>query len=222
MLNCDFKLCGLFLDLDGTLADSLSVMYEVYDRYLDHFGFRGNPDEFSELNGIPLSKGLAFLKKKYQLIPESSTLQSYYEGLIQEAYTKVSPNNGAQKLVEAATKANIKVAVVTSASTINAQTWLEQTHLDQYISVIVGNDSVIKGKPHPDPYLKAMELTGCHVSKALAVEDSQIGAQAAIAAKLETYILKQKTTNHLKLEDWPAVAGFLDRIDTLIPILSRV
>ena len=222
MLNCDFKLCGLFLDLDGTLADSLTVMYEVYDRFLDHFGFRGNPDEFSELNGIPLSKGLAFLKKKYQLIPESSTLQSYYEGLIQEAYTNVSPNNGAQKLLEAATKANIKVAVVTSASTINAQTWLEQTHLDQYISVIVGYDSVIKGKPHPDPYLKAMELTGCNVSKALAVEDSQIGAQAATAAKLETYILKQKTTNHLKPEDWPVVAGFLDRIDTLIPILNRV
>ena len=29
---------GLFLDLDGTLADSLAVMRTVYDRFLEQFG----------------------------------------------------------------------------------------------------------------------------------------------------------------------------------------
>jgi len=222
MLNCDSKICGLFIDLDGTLADSLSIMYDVYGRFLEHFGFQGNPEEFSELNGVPLSKGVAVLKKKYQLIPEGSTLKSYYEGLILEAYKRVSPNPGAKKLLEAATKADIKIAVVTSTSKMHAQSWLERIHLDKYISVIVGCDSVTQGKPHPDPYLKAMELTGCYASYSLAVEDSQIGAQAATAAKLETYILRPKTKDPIKQEDWPAVAGFMDRLDTLIHVFSRV
>jgi len=222
MLNCDKNCCGLFLDLDGTLANSLDAMYRVYDSFLMHFGCQGNLSEFSKLNGVPLSKGIAFLKKKYQLNPKNSILQSYYESLIPEVYTDVQPNPGAKHLLEVATKANIKIAVVTSASKKHAKSWLELTHFDQHISVIVGSDSVKQGKPHPEPYLKAIQLTGCHVSHSLAVEDSQIGAQATHAAKIKTFILRQKTTEHLAPEDWPPVAGFLDRLDALIDIFNYV
>ena len=218
MVNCNKNCCGLFLDLDGTLANSLDAMYRVYDSFLVHFGFQGNPSEFSKLNGVQLSKGIAFLKQKYQLTPKDSILQSYYETLIPEAYANVQPNPGAKTLLEAATKADIKIAVVTSGTKKQAKLWLELTHLDQHISVIVGGDSVKQGKPHPEPYLKAMRLIRCHVSHSLAVEDSQIGAQATAAAKIKTFILKQKTTEHLTREDWPPVAGFLDRLDDLIDV----
>jgi HAD superfamily hydrolase (TIGR01509 family) len=197
-MNRDSKLCGLFLDLDGTLADSLSIMYEVYEQFLQKFCFKGNPQEFSQLNGMPLSKIIKVLKIKYKLIPDIINLQSAYEALIQEAYVNVTPNHGAEKLLKVATKKNIKISVVTSASKMNVQSWLKRTHLNQYISIIVGCDSVVNGKPHPSPYLKAMELTGCNASHSLAVEDSLIGATSALAAKLETYILRSKTADKIK------------------------
>jgi phosphoglycolate phosphatase-like HAD superfamily hydrolase len=46
---------GLFLDLDGTLADSLSLMRANYDRLLARHDRQGSDAEFDRMNGPPLS-----------------------------------------------------------------------------------------------------------------------------------------------------------------------
>ena len=47
---------GLFLDLDGTLADSLTALKNVYYSFLAAFGASGNEVEFQRLNGPPLGE----------------------------------------------------------------------------------------------------------------------------------------------------------------------
>src|SRR5271166_2066937 len=56
---------GLFLDLDGTLADSLGVLRRVYFCFLREFNQEGSDAEFDRLNGPKLSEIVGALQKKY-------------------------------------------------------------------------------------------------------------------------------------------------------------
>ena len=47
---------GLFIDLDGTLASSLTALKEVYFSFLTGLGAKGSEAEFQRLNGPPWSK----------------------------------------------------------------------------------------------------------------------------------------------------------------------
>lgn len=55
---------GLFLDLDGTLADSMPVMRETYFRFLARRGAQGSQEEFDSLAGRPLSDISVILKEE--------------------------------------------------------------------------------------------------------------------------------------------------------------
>jgi len=52
----------------------------------------------------------------------------------------------------------------------------------QAFDVVVAGDDVTKGKPHPEPYLRAAELLGVAPEDCLAFEDSPTGLASAEAA----------------------------------------
>jgi len=47
---------------------------------------------------------------------------------------------------------------------------------------VVTGDAVERGKPYPDPYLKAARLLGVDAADCLAIEDSNTGARSAETA----------------------------------------
>jgi len=49
----------------------------------------------------------------------------------------------------------------------------------EHFTVTVCGDEVPRGKPDPDPYLRAAELLGVPIAECVAIEDSPIGALAA-------------------------------------------
>jgi beta-phosphoglucomutase-like phosphatase (HAD superfamily) len=49
-------------------------------------------------------------------------------------------------------------------------------------AAVVTGDAVARGKPYPDPYLKAARLLGADPAACLAIEDSNTGARSAVAA----------------------------------------
>src|SRR5580704_17524657 len=90
---------GLFLDLDGTLADSLGVLRCVYFRFLREFNREGSDAEFDRLNGPKLSEIIGALQTKYHLTGEPSILHAFYNRLIDAAYEEVLPQQGSRKLI---------------------------------------------------------------------------------------------------------------------------
>ena len=48
--------------------------------------------------------------------------------------------------------------------------------------VSVVGDDVERGKPHPDPYLLAVERLGVDITRCIAIEDSPTGVASALAA----------------------------------------
>lgn len=55
--------------------------------------------------------------------------------------------------------------------------------------VLVGADDVTKGKPDPEPYLKAAELLGFSPAECIVIEDAMAGVRAAHSGKMDVIAL---------------------------------
>ena len=180
---------ALLLDLDGTLADSLGVMKDVYRRFMTGEGRTPTDAEFNRLNGPTISEGVRVLKLTHGLAAPHAELLARYQALVEEVYMSVMPREGARALLEAAKGRGLTVAVVTSNGETRTRAWLARAGFGGLIDVVVGGDAVARGKPAPDPYLAALKCARCAAADARAVEDSPQGAIAARAAGIATLAL---------------------------------
>jgi HAD superfamily hydrolase (TIGR01509 family) len=177
---------GLFLDLDGTLADSLGVMRQAYGRFLRRVGAAPSDEEFESLNGPPLPEIVRLLKARWEIEGAESDLLGVYEALVDEAYEAVAPADHALEALTAARRRGWIVGVVTSNSQLRTRRWLARVGLASEVSLIVAGEDAPRGKPAPDPYRKALQISGADPTLSLAVEDSLSGVTAALAADLTT------------------------------------
>lgn len=189
--------CGLFVDLDGTLADSLSVMRHVYHRFLTDRDRPADDAEFDRLNGPPLADVVAHLAQSHDLTMPLVELVADYWRLIGEAYDGVVPMAGAAALLAAAQDHGMPVVLVTSNDAGLAARWLDRVGLA--VDAIIGGGDVTHGKPDPEPYLRALAQVGCQPQRSFAVEDSPSGVAAARAAGLTVY--------HFGDGDWQDLAA---------------
>jgi HAD superfamily hydrolase (TIGR01509 family) len=197
---------ALFLDLDGTLADSLGVMKAVYRRFMEGEGLTPSDAEFDRLNGPPIAECVRIVKDAHQLVPPHAELLARYQALVDEVYASVPPGEGARDLLAAAKARGWTVGVVTSNGEARTRAWLGRARLDDLVDVIVDGDSIQRGKPAPDPYLAALARAKCSAKAALAVEDSPQGAEAACAAKIPTLALARNSRNSA---GWPKNVTFV-------------
>lgn len=190
---------ALLLDLDGTLADSLGVMKDVYVRFLRSCGRKSSDAEFDRLNGPPLDEVVRILKETHGLEAPLADLRARYHGMADAVYLSTRPTPDARALLESAKKRGWTTGVVTSNTEARTRAWLTRAGLEGLIDVVIGGDSVAKGKPAPDPYVLALKRIKCAADMALVVEDSAQGAAAAIAAGIPTLALAHDS----KTADWP-------------------
>lgn len=178
---------GLFLDLDGTLADTLGVLRQAYRDFLARFGAAGSEREFESLNGPPIPEIVARLQTVHRLPGTVTELTALYRSLMEEAHDVAAPHEGAAELVNAAHERRWVVAVVTSNPHAATHAWLTRVGLADEVAVVVGGDEVARGKPDPEPYRIALARSRCAAAASLAIEDGVQGALAAIGAGIPTW-----------------------------------
>lgn len=207
---------GLFLDLDGTLADSLGVMRAVYGRFLGGFSRPASDAEFASLNGPPLPEVVRRLAATHGLDRPFDDLLAAYRRLIVEAYDAVAPMPGAEEVLEAARRHAWTVGVVTSNGSETVRDWLARVGLAPLVEIVVTGEDVVHGKPAPDPYRTALQRGRCDAAASIAVEDSPQGARAAVAAGLRTFGLGASAG----AAGWPDGVLGITRLTQLLPHLE--
>lgn len=202
---------GLLLDLDGTLADSIEALRRVYFEFLRERGAEGSEAEFRALNGPPLATIIERLQRDHGLPGDPEALLRNYAEMVRQAHRTAPPVAGAGPLLRQARAAGWRIAVVTSSPRRAASEWLSWSGLAGEIDAVVGGDDVERGKPAPDPYGLGLSRLGCVAAGSVGVEDSRIGAMAAVAAGLATWAIAP-------LDDrggWPVGVRFVERLDEL-------
>ncbi|MBY0471653.1 GNAT family N-acetyltransferase [bacterium] len=180
---------GLFLDLDGTLADSLDALKSVYYEFLESTGKSGSEKEFNSLNGPSLLEVIRTLKATYALPESVDSLIEKYMNLVRKAYQSVPAKPGAEILLQTAVRNGWTCGVVTSNLETLTLEWLKSRNLDRFVSCVVGLESIQNGKPAPDPYLLGLQRANTTAPLSLAVEDTQTGYQSATSAGIKTFLV---------------------------------
>jgi HAD superfamily hydrolase (TIGR01509 family) len=83
-----------------------------------------------------------------------------------------------------------RMAIVTSSAREHFERIHEQTSLLKHFELVVAAGDYAQEKPHPEPYLVAMERLQVKARNCIAVEDSPRGLRAALAAELDCVVLR--------------------------------
>lgn len=79
-------------------------------------------------------------------------------------------------------QSRIKLVVATSAPKENADFILDDLSIRHFFDAVLDSSHVVKGKPHPEIYLKAADAIGLPPQSCIVIEDSLSGVHAAIQA----------------------------------------
>lgn len=169
-------------DCDGTLADNMSAHTETYVKAAKERGVLFDPQMIDELAGWPIYDVVEEINRRYHtnLLPDefkARKAQIYAEQYLDH----VEPID----YVVAHLKANsgkVKIGVVSGGDKPLVERTLEVIGVRDLVEVVICAGDTIKGKPFPDPFLKAAELLGVAPEKCLVFEDGNPGVEAAKAA----------------------------------------
>ncbi|KAA9395336.1 HAD family phosphatase [Kocuria coralli] len=95
--------------------------------------------------------------------------------------------DGIPELMEQLRREQLPAALVTNALASVVTT--TATALSENIRAVVSREDVTNPKPHPDPYLMAAERLMTAPEDCVALEDSQAGAQSAVAAGMPAVLV---------------------------------
>jgi HAD superfamily hydrolase (TIGR01509 family) len=101
--------------------------------------------------------------------------------------------------INEAVAADTRLGIVSSASRRYVEHHLRERGIFQLFDVLVCRDDVAIHKPHPLPYLKAIEVLGADHRCSCAFEDSPIGVESAVSAGLYCIAIAGKMTKELDL-----------------------
>jgi len=195
----------LFFDLDGVILDSMPYHAKAWIEVFSQFGLKFEEREIYLHEGaieLDTAKGM-FLKKGIN--PTTEFFKKVFKiqkEIFKKRYAKlVKPFPEVPVLLENLKKEKKKLALVTSShSEIFNEVFPKE--LIPYFSVIITGDKIERRKPHPDPYLKALEIFEIKNDKALVVENSPAGVMSAKGANLFCVgITTTLSEEHLSLAD---------------------
>jgi HAD superfamily hydrolase (TIGR01509 family) len=200
------QLQALIFDVDGTLADNERDGHRVaFNRAFAEYGLDWHWDIplYGELLQVTGGKErMRFFVERYlpegrfsaaeldALILALHPLKTrHYGQIIRSGELPLRP--GVERLIREARAAGIRLGIATTSVRENVVALIESTLGAQAVSwfdVIAAGDVVPNKKPAPDVYRYALAELGLTAADCLAVEDSDNGLRAALAAGIATLV----------------------------------
>ncbi|HIF52287.1 MAG TPA: HAD family hydrolase [Thiotrichaceae bacterium] len=198
------KLKGIIFDVDGTIADTEEIHRQAFNQTFDEYDINwhwsvedyrkilfisGGKERFrkflneDETLKIRIENPESFVKELHKRKSE------HYRSILKNGDIELRP--GVIRLINEARDKGIQIGVATSSSMANLTTLFNKT-LDmepsELFNSIVTSDTVQDKKPSPAAYQCVLAGLGLEAESCVAIEDTQNGNLAALAAGLKTII----------------------------------
>lgn len=187
---------AVIFDHDGTLVDSEPHHLAAWQELLAPYNATLSTEEYQRhLSGRPSLASAQWLTERFDLpLAAEALFQQKHRALCawleHQAYPLMP---GALPLLQALLETGTPLAVASGASSSEVQSSLERHNLHPFFPVVVTRDQVTHNKPAPDVYLLAAQQLGIAPEDCLAIEDSDSGQRAALAAGMSCLRLDTHT-----------------------------
>jgi HAD superfamily hydrolase (TIGR01509 family) len=169
-------------DMDGTLVDTEPYWMECEFELAERYGGSWSREHALAVVGGDLIDSATYMRTHMGI--DRTPLQIVEElldGVVQRVEQEVPWRPGARELLAALRELEVPCALVTMSWRRFVEPVVRSLPEGSF-DVLVCGDEVSRGKPHPEPYLRAAELVGLAPEQTLAIEDSPTGAASASAA----------------------------------------
>jgi len=172
---------GIFFDMDGLLVDTEPYWLQTERELMAEFGVHWRSEDQLFCLGGPMEKVGRYMSDLAESRQSPEWFASELIDRMSEKFTLISPMPGISQLLSEISKNHIPAALV-SASPRRLVDAVLASIPNHPFALSISADDVVRGKPHPDPYLKAATLLQVAIENSLILEDSPTGVTAARAS----------------------------------------
>lgn len=174
---------GAIFDMDGVVVDNHSYHFAAWMVFAEKHGFELNAeiyrDKFNGKTNADLFKMIFGKVTEAQIKAYADEKEGHYQSLYRE---NMRPHTGLIEFLEYLEKNRVKIALGTSAPTLNVDFTLDTLKLRKYFPVIIDGPMVERGKPDPQVYRLCCYKLGLGPRDCVVFEDSLAGLESGLAA----------------------------------------
>lgn len=213
------RLQAIFWDNDGVLVDTEHLYFEASRRVLADIGIELPLAVFAELS---LRQGRSVLD-----LPECEGLNRNCRETLQrrrnEIYNQLLGEGplltpGVETVLRSL-HGKVPMAVVTSCRQEHFRTTHARTQVLHYFDFVLTRETYRHSKPHPEPYLTALQRMGATADACLAIEDTPRGLTAALQAGLRCLVLPNRL---LGRNEYPGAHRILEDITEVVEVCQEL
>lgn len=174
---------AVVFDFDGTIVDTESMSNTVLTEVLAELGHEVTEDDLLAARGRAFSWWEGWLAERWGVSAETyrALAQPAWDRLLQDG---VPTFDDATTLLDELVRRDVPLAVCTSSGRGSFERILDRLDFGDLFEATVTASDVARHKPDPMPYRRTVELLGSPPARTVAIEDTVVGATAAVGAGL--------------------------------------
>ena len=176
------RYAAVIFDLDGTLLDTESLVFQASRRVVAKMGLPFDEPFFHSMVGKDDATCARMVQTRYPGVDHDAMYRHWMDERHRMYAAGIDLRPTAAALLAALAPLGLPLAIATSSLRESAAVKLLVTGLGAQFGAVVCAEDVARKKPAPDPFLLAAERLGVAPADCLAFEDSLPGAASAIAA----------------------------------------
>ena len=175
------QLKAIITDFDGTLFDTFIANYLAYKEAFKICGYELSKEKYKECYGLRFDE---FCNELNINIKDRQKLKDLKKKIYPKYFSYINLNYYVYNFLKDSKKNGLKLCIASTASKENLYNILDHFRMNDFFDVIITGEDVLKGKPDPEVYLKALALLNCYHNEVLVFEDSDTGCKAVENANL--------------------------------------
>lgn len=194
-------------DMDGTMINNMAYHKKAWQAFLEKHGITLTEEEFhNKISGKKNNQIFELVFGRTLSKDEELQYTEEKESLYRELFMPdIAEIQGLTALINQLHAKGIKTAIATTAPAKNRDYALKELGLEGKFEVILGDEHVNRGKPHPEIYELTAQKLGVNPKECLVFEDSPPGVASGKSAGMTVVgILSSHTTNELNDADYTA------------------
>jgi HAD superfamily hydrolase (TIGR01509 family) len=180
----------VIFDNDGVLVDSEPLSNTILAAYLTELGHPTTyEDSLRDYMGAAVHRVHDLIRERTGQALPADFDETLHARVFAAFERELAPVDGVNEVLEKLRADGVPYCVASSGSHERIRVGHRTTGLDRWFTedIVFSAQDVGKGKPAPDLFLHAARRMGVAPERCVVVEDSRLGVQAALAARMDVY-----------------------------------
>lgn len=210
------KIHAVFMDMDGTMIDSMGMWRDIDIEFCRRHGFLMPDTLQKDIEGLSFYQTAVYIKKLFSMEETPEQLMSEWNEMARHMYLYEIPlKPHVKEFLTEIKRRNMKLGIATSNSRELAILVLQSHGIEDYFDCILTAGEVREGKPAPDIYLQLAKETNMEPEHCMVFEDIIPGIMAGKRAGMMTVAVEDTYSHDIREEKQQLADYFIDSYDEI-------